>query len=381
MDIYAEMGVRRVINACGHATMLGGSILSSNVLDAMIEANHYYVDMVELIERTGKTIADILGAGGGLVTCGGASALVLATAACIAGKDPVKAMQLPESKGMKNEVIVQKDSRTVYDRCVTVAGGKLIEVAGEEGRCVEDAINEKTAAIFSLRGAKNTVPIEELVKIGKKRNVPTILDAAGDTYPPEKMEYYVKMGVDLVSQGAKYFDGPSSAGILYGRKDLVDAAAFHSFTSFECANYPDYYPNHATGCLPFGRAMKVDRQIVVATVVALKRWFEKDHRLEFEDWHKKAEHLARELNAIRGVAAMTSDIPWGERTGISTCVRVTFDKRALRTTNSIGIAKSLQAGNPSIWVKRSGDEIIMSTETLVDGDEQVIIERLRALLS
>lgn len=377
MDTYEEMGVHRVTNAIGHATILGGSILSTQVLEAMVKANDYYVDMLKLIERTGEIIADILGAGGGLVTSGGASALVLATAACIAGKDPAKAAQLPETNGMKNEVIIQKGSRTVFDRCVTVAGGKLIEVAEED--FLENAINEKTAAIFSLRWAKG-VPIEELVKIGKKRNIPIVLDAAGDTYPAERMKYYAKIGVDLVSQGAKYFDGPNSAGILYGRGDLVEAAAFHSYTSFERVNYPDYYPDHPTGCRPLGRAMKVDRQSVVGTVVALKRWFERDHEAELEHCHKKAEHLARELNAIRGVTARPSTSPWGERMGIPTCVRVAFDENTLRAT-TIAIARSLQAGNPSIWVRRFEDEIIMSTENLVDGDEQLIIERLRELLS
>src|SRR5579883_1108626 len=121
-SIFEDIGVVPVINAVGHQTVLGGSQLSPRVRAAMEEANRYFVDMGALLERSGRLIAETLGAEAAYVTPGCAAALALGTAACIAGRDPEKIGQLPDTTGLKNEVLIQTRSRYKYDRCPTIVG-------------------------------------------------------------------------------------------------------------------------------------------------------------------------------------------------------------------------------------------------------------------
>ncbi|MDP2950322.1 MAG: hypothetical protein Q8P22_12395, partial [Chloroflexota bacterium] len=55
-SVYEEIGVRRVVNAAGHMTILGGSIVSPKVRAAMEEANQHFVGMEELLEKAGRAI-------------------------------------------------------------------------------------------------------------------------------------------------------------------------------------------------------------------------------------------------------------------------------------------------------------------------------------
>ncbi len=146
--IYDEMGVRPVINATGHATVLGGSRVSDRVKQAMEEANKQFVVMKELLERSGQVIAGILGAEAAYVTSGCAGALTLSAAAVMTGKDLEKIRRLPRTAGMKNEIVIQKRHRYKYDRCLTITGAKLVEVGTQKGTTAEQlerAIGPRTA--------------------------------------------------------------------------------------------------------------------------------------------------------------------------------------------------------------------------------------------
>jgi seryl-tRNA(Sec) selenium transferase len=152
MSIYSRYGVKKVINAAFHLTRLGGSTLSPAVLEAMEDANNYYCSMWELIEKGSKHIADMICAPGAWITSGAFNALVLGAAACMAGKDTEKMRRLPNTEGMKNEFIIQRNARLyVYDRSMEVAGGKFVFVGDERWGAttenIENAINEKTAGI------------------------------------------------------------------------------------------------------------------------------------------------------------------------------------------------------------------------------------------
>ena len=125
MSIYEGIGVKRVINAAFCLTVLGGSTLSKEVIEATTEANRYFVEMRDLCTKVGEIIAGITGAEAAYPTTGAFGALVLAAAACIAGKDTDKMRRLPDTTGMKNEVIIQRNLRIVFDRAMEVPGGKF----------------------------------------------------------------------------------------------------------------------------------------------------------------------------------------------------------------------------------------------------------------
>ncbi|MBQ37345.1 MAG: hypothetical protein CME04_13230, partial [Gemmatimonadaceae bacterium] len=120
--IYSELGAVPVINAMGNLTMLGGSSPSATVRAAMEQAGRFYVDMDQLLEGSGRVVADLLGCEAALVTPGCAAALLLGTAACVAGDDPERMSRLPDTTGMKGEVVIQAPQHYKYERVVRMAG-------------------------------------------------------------------------------------------------------------------------------------------------------------------------------------------------------------------------------------------------------------------
>jgi D-glucosaminate-6-phosphate ammonia-lyase len=366
--LYDELGVRPVINATGgNRTLLGGSMLSPQINQAMQEANRYYVDMEELLDRTGKIIAELLDTEAALVTPGCCAALALGTAACMAGADPAKIERLPDVSGMKHEVIVQRSLRSKYDRCVTVPGGILVEVGDHTGTCVEqieEAIGDRTAAIHYLAPGEGVgvVSLEAVIDIGKRHGIPIVVDAAGQVYPVGNMKKYMAMGADLVGFGAKYFGAPNSSGILCGRRDLVQAASLHGFIGFEASPYR-----------AFGRPMKLDRQEIVAVVVALQGWLTMDHAARFASYEKRAASLHGALKGVPNLEITPDGCPVSG-------LRVVVEEKAAGKT-ATEVAAELQAGNPSIWVHLEGDAITISVSTLVDGDELVVADGLKRVLA
>lgn len=372
MSLYLELGVHRVINARGNMTLLGGSILSEEVLAAMREANAWYVNMKELLDRASEEVARLTGAEAAYITPGAAAALVLSAAACMTGTDPKKIERLPNTEDMRNEILIQRGLRTKYDRCMTVPGATLVEVGGGLWRLgsgvrpkqIEEAISDKTAAIHYLApGTAKVVPIEDVIKIGKKHGVPIIVDAAGLVYPVENLRKYATLGADLVCYGAKYFGAPNSTGIVVGRKELIDAVVLNSFIGFETSPYR-----------ALGRGYKVDRQEVVAVVVALRRWMTMDHKSRFQSSDRKARYIAVELEKLSGIKSTL--IP--EEAELATGVRIILNKIPEATEE---IARRLREGNPSVWVDSQENTLRINALTLVDGDEKVLVERLANLLS
>jgi seryl-tRNA(Sec) selenium transferase len=211
-------------------------------------------------------------------------------------------------------------------------------------------------------GEPGVVPLEEVIRIGKRRQIPIIVDAAAQVYPVEILGKYTAMGADLVGYGAKYFDAPNSTGVLCGRRDLVDAAAAHGFIGFEAGPYR-----------AFGRPMKLDRQEIVAVVVALREWMMMDHQARFEGYARRVGKLQKELEGIPGIDLL----PHGDPV---TGLRITLDEGALGVT-AAELADALQDGDPSIWLRAQQGALTVSVATIVDGDELVIADRLKRLLS
>jgi len=370
-SVYEELGVKRVINAIGSVTLLGGSMLTPKVQAAMVAANTSFVDMEELLDKSGKAIANLLGAEAAYVTSGCFAALVLSAAAIMTGKDPEKIARLPDTTGMKSEFLIQKRMRYHYDRCVTVPGGRLIEVGDDRGtstRQLEAAIGPQTAGILYLaraEGSEGILTIPEVVNIARKKGVPLLVDAAAEVYPLERMTSLPRSGADLVCFGAKYFGSTNSSGLLCGRRDLVEAAVLNGFIAYE-----------AKGNRCLGRGYKVDRQEVIATLVALQEWLTMDHEEQFRLQKQRLQVISE---GLAGLPHVKAEELW-ERQGPWMRLRIALDEAALgKTATSVG--QELKEGDPSIWVRVEGNTLFIAAHTLSDGEEKVIAERLRALLS
>lgn len=374
--IFAALGVKPVINACGIYTDLGGSRLSPRVLAAMEEMNRSFVRMVDLLEKSGQRIAGLLGAEAAQVTPGAAAAIMLGTAACMAGTDGDRSERLPDTTGMKNEVLIQRRHRYKYDRQVAMTGARLVEIGTDNGcnaGAIAEAITARTAMILHpahLDGAAGTVALDEVTTLAHARGVPVFVDAAYMNYPTDIMGSYVRRGADLVTLSAKYFGGPNAGGFVMGRRDLIDAVANVHFTRYESGRY-----------LKYGRPLKMDRQTVVAVVVALEEWLAMDHARRFAAYARQAAWLGDALGGLHGIALRPMSFTMDERLVPEpvNCLVIRIDA-AVAGMNARAVAEALEAGTPSIMAIREDDRIAIVMDVLEDAEIAVIAERLRVAL-
>ena len=370
-DFYAKLGVRPVINAWGVATELGGWTPSPVVVQAMEEAGKHQVEMVDLLERSGDFIADLLGVEAAYVTSGAAAGQALGVAACMAGSDPGKIARLPDTEGMKNEVLIQKRNRYMFDRCFTLTGAKIAEAGDEEGTTPEQldqAIGPNTAAVaywIQPPVDEAIVGLDDLVKQARARGVPAFADACSQIYP---LDYFRKnaQSADLVTFGAKYLGAPHSVGFVCGKRDLIDAVADHSFVAYH------YDGGHAVG-----RAMKIDRQEIVGVVAAMDAWFTMDHEERILGYEARFSKIESALAQLEGVRPERPEI----HHYVNQYMDLVLDTELLGTTAD-QVRAELDSGNPRIWVAAKADDVIgISGHTMNDGEEDILIDRLVDILS
>ncbi len=385
MSIYKELGVHRVVNASFALTRLGGSALSKDLLEAMEEANKSYVYMWDLIKKGGETIADACGAEAGWITSGAFNALVLAAASAMAGKDPERMRRLPDTTGMKNEIIIQRANRLLlYDRSMEVPGAKFVQVGDESWGCtaelMENAINDKTAAIHHVIAGSlrpSVLSVEETVKVAHRHGVPVILDVSGMTYPLDGLTKYVKMGVDVACYGGKYVGGPNSTGFCIGKKGLIEAIALHSFIGAEAGPLEQggYYRS-------IGRGYKLDRQEVVALIVAFKKWLKMDHEKErIEPAWEKAHYIENGIKDLPGLKDVELSYlpPNGKGVAYHTMgLNLIFNKKTMQEVRDI--IMSLREDDPEIWVRGGrSNSFAINCINLLPGDEKHIVERFKKI--
>src|SRR5256885_1317260 len=215
-NIYSRLGVRPFINARGTWTYLSGSLELPEVRVAKQEASRYFVDIFELQRAAGKRLAELSGAESGMVSSGSAGAMASAAAACMAGTDPAKIWQLPDTTGLKHEVIMA-GGRSAFDSAIRLTGANLVLVESPDE--IANAINDKTAMIYTTDlGDK----LAKQLAIAKAHNIPMLLDDAAGIPPADNLKLYAQMKIDLYTfSGGKGLQGPQCSGVLLGRKDLI----------------------------------------------------------------------------------------------------------------------------------------------------------------
>lgn len=368
--VYTDLGVRPVVNAAGSKTVMGGSRLSPAVQEAALVANRHFVVMEELQKRSGETLARMLHADMALVTPGCAAAMTLGVAGIMSGTDPANIAQLPDTTGMRNEIIIQKCQRYSYDRALTLCGARLVEVGDEEGATLEEvkaALTPNTAAIHFLAVGyrPSSLPFEALRDLAHENGIRILVDAASLVYPLERMTWYTRNGADLVCFGAKYFGGFNGTGILCGVRDLMEAAIAHSFVSFETRQ------NRA-----FGRPFKLDRQEIVGVVAAMREWFEMDHEDRLEMNQARCTTV---LGYVQDVNHATARAEMSDST-ISDVVTIELDEAALGLTAQ-EVQDRLLAGDPSIVTMVDDNVLTVIVNQLYEGEADIVGQKLQALLS
>ncbi|MBK90192.1 MAG: hypothetical protein CL772_03330 [Chloroflexi bacterium] len=352
--IYKDLGLQPIINATGSVTALGGSVVANEVKEAMDMSNDVYIPMAELEQKVGDEIAKILGVPAAYVTSGAGSALTLAAAAFMAGKDDDKIQQLPNTEGMPNKILIQKRQRYWYDRCMEFSGGRLVEIGNEDGTTKDDLINaidNETACVHypvyeQADIDENILSLEEVIEIAHSKNKPVSVDAAGQIYPLENFGKYVKMGADFQCIAAKYMGAPHSTGIALGTKDVIDSISRHSFVGYESRRIRG-----------IGRPHKIDRQEIIGVYTAVQRWMSMNHeeRLSLEE--TKTLNIINDIQNIEGIDVKIIDNIIGHQPfGLS----LDIDSKKYNTDNH-DFVEILKNSNPSIWTR------------VPDGEDSIVI--------
>lgn len=362
-DYFKELGVRTFINAAGTYTSMTGSLLRQEAVDAYNYAAQQYVNLDELQDKVGARIAELIGCEAATVTAGAASAITLGTAGVLTGNDPKKASRIPtDLTGMKTEVILQKAHKIGYAHAIQNCGVKLVIV--ETQKELEAAINEKTAMLWFLNANNNLgkIKYKGFLEVAKKYNIPSFNDCAADVPPVENLWKYTDMGFDLVAfSGGKGMRGPQSTGLLLGRKDLIEAARLSA------------PPRGDT----VGRGMKVNKEEILAMMIALENYLERDHDKDWQLWDKQIRHIAGTVGKIEGVE---TEIHIPDIANHVPSLKIRWDEAVIKTTPN-ELRQDLRKGHPSIETVGGAESINITTWMLNPGEERIVAQRIKDLLS
>jgi L-seryl-tRNA(Ser) seleniumtransferase len=375
--IFSRLGVKPIIHGMGTTTRYGGTMMPPEVVQAMVDASHCLVDMDELNRKAGEVVARATGAEAGMVCAGSAAGLLLQAAACMTGTDPAKITRLPDTTGMKNEIIIHKAHRFHYDQAYKAAGAKLVEVGNPkvtEPWMLEEAINEKTAAIAyiigpwfanegtMMFGRYPALPLPQVVEIAHRRGVPVIADAASTLPPADNLQKFTRQGADMVVySGGKGLRGPQSTGVLCGKKPLIEAALANNS------------PNFA-----IGRPAKVCKEEIIGLVTAIELYLQRDHEADMRNWRAQSQTIVDAIVEVPGIRAVV------EQHDVNRPVpeAVVYFEKNWRGASPMDVVAALRKGDPPIYIGQGGygDELWINPHNFVEGEAKLVAERLRAAL-
>lgn len=373
-DYYDKLGVAKIINAAGTYTALTASIMPTSVQKAVAAAAKHPVRLADLQKKSGEYLAKRLQCEAALVCAGAASGLTLGTAACMTVGNLQAAGLLPQDvSGLKNQVIIQKAHRYSYDHAISNCGTRFVEV--ETLDQYEHAFNDHTVMCHFFNAAEGgQITREQWIDVAHRHGVPCFNDAAADMPPISNLWNYTKMGFDLVTfSGGKGIRGPQNAGLLLGRKDLIEAAGRSN------------NPHDDT----VGRGMKVAKEQIVGMVAAVD-WLldQNDEELQAE-FRRRANLIAAHLNDI---PTLRHEIVVPPVANAVPHLIISYDQMRIRKT-PLQVAQTLREGTPGIELNPSTgrmpasaglpggeDTIVVGVWMLQDGEDRIVARRLRDVL-
>jgi L-seryl-tRNA(Ser) seleniumtransferase len=398
MNLYEKRGIRTLINAKGTATRLSGGIMRPEVTAAMAEAARYCVDMAELQAHASQVIARETGTEAGYVASGAAACLLLATAACVTGLEPSKMARLPDTAGMKNEVVMVRSQRNFYDHAVRAAGVTIVEVglpdryAGAGVRDAEpweiaDAITERTAAVFYVADRFARPSLIEVAKVAHAAGIPVIVDAAALAHPQSNLRRFIADGADLVAfSGGKVLGGPQATGMLCGKRDLVMAAALQHLDLdifWEQWSPPATLidkgrlkgvPQHG-----IGRPCKVGKEDIIGLLTALELFVAEGDAARHRRWLGHAQAVMAGLGRLKGAKAVLTGADSAEEVP---AIELTLDKGS--SLSALDLVIALQNGTPSIHVDPTHCDrgmIVVNPMCLQDGEAEQVARAIGLALA
>lgn len=360
-DFFKELGIRTFINAAGTYTSMTGSLMRKEVTDAITFGTTEYVNLDELQDKVGERIAELLDCEYATVSSGAFGAMTIGLAGIICGMDNEKVKQLPDTTGLKNEVIVQEEHDIGYTHALINTGAKIISVKGTKE--LEKAINKNTAMLWFLNANTDAGQIsrEEFVALGKKHDIPTFIDCAADVPPVDNLFKFTKMGFDLVCfSGGKGIRGPQSAGLLLGKRKYIEAARLHT-------------PPRGT---TIARGMKVNKEEVLGMLVALEMYLARDHDKEWEFWENQVKLISDTASSVKGVETEIHVPPHANHVP---SLKIRWDESLVKITPD-ELRNQLRAGHPSIETVGNKEEVGITTWMMEPGQERIVAHRIKEIL-
>ena len=366
MSIYDKLGIKTGINAWGTMTKLGGSRLVPEVTQAMSDAGKSFVPMFEFHRKAGEYIAELLGVEACCITCGAAAGLAISSAACISRGEQEKVLQLPDTTGMPDEILMLKSHRILYDQALGLSGAKVREVGTETNaspELIEAEINDRTALflyVVECEHLAGSVPLSDLIPIFKKRGVPIVVDAAAEIPPTENIRKHLEMGADLtLFSGGKEIRGPQASGIIVGKKEFIDACHANC-----CPNYS------------IGRSMKISRETIAGLVAAVELFVRKDYDRQICDWEDMSKRICASLEGRSDVQTRT-DYPIGPGVQPTIILRAYVEPLIITATE---LQDKLLAAQTPVYVDVKDDEIVINPQCLEPEELEPLIDILKTCL-
>ena len=365
--IYRRLGVEPIINGRSTFTILGGSLMPAEVLDAMRLAADSFVDLVELQVAVGQRLAELTRNEAAFVSAGAAAGLFLAAATCIARDTADGVLRLDDLDGGRRRFVIHAAHRIPYERAIELAGGSLAEIGGpdrtEESE-LQAALEPPTAAVLYVPKphlARHVLPLETVVRLAHARDVPVIVDAAAQLPPVENLWLFTGAGADLaIFSGGKGLSGPASTGLVVGT-----------------ARYVDRLAANAAPLQRYGRPMKVGKEDLVGLLAAVEWYLAQDHEALGRRYEAMVDHL----------------VAWGRERSDVTVTRVAFGEAGQPTTRAHvqldgattgardDLLLRLRTAPPRIDLLEDGSNgFYVAPETLLPGEEEIISRRLGELL-
>jgi seryl-tRNA(Sec) selenium transferase len=375
-NVYSRIGVKTVINCRGTWTYLSGSLEFPEVRRAQIDAARYFVNIFDLQRAVGRRLSELTGAESGIVTSGAAGAMSAATAACIAGSDDKYIWQLPDTTGLKHEVIMV-GGRSAFDSAIRLTGAKLVLTYSAEE--LVNAINGNTALIYTTDLGEK---LQRELAVAKDHKVPMLLDDAAGIPPADNAKLYAKMGIDLYCfSGGKGLGGPQCSGLLLGRKDLIESALMNC------------NPREGAVCRP----MKVGKEEIIGCLTALETWLKIDEKKLYAEWNGRVDSIRKLVETVPGVKTNiyipddgnrypTLRVSWDQQAWKFSVMDCVHELRAGDPTIEVlgsdnpSLVKAVREGNPNRKEEKQPDHIELVSMTIQPGEEIIAGQRLRTVL-
>jgi len=377
-DYYAKLGVEKIINAAGTYTYLTAACMPPQVQRAVAQAALHPVRLKDLQLAAGEYLAKKLRCEAAVVTSGASAALTLATAACIASANGVSPQEIPENVGkMKNEVVVQKAHRYEYDHAMLLCGVHIKEVVTLED--YKRALSPNTVMTNFFNAAEpgpNAAQIdrETWLNVAHEHGVPCHNDAAADMPPIENLWKYTGMGFDLVCfSGGKGIRGPQNAGLLLGKKHLIDLATANNNPNSDAV----------------GRGMKVAKEQIVGMVAAV------DWLLEQSDEKNQAEYMRLTdiiANSVKDVQTMKTRVFMPSIANHVPHLLLSYDpsvvgitpqqvQEKLRTQSPLIELNPATGTSSRVGIPSDENTIVIATWMLQPGEAEIVARSLKTVLT